>query len=140
MKIIPESHTDHSITPSQLEWLLGQLADRRAFTIETLELPASLGTVPCGLHGPAMGDEPVPSVEVTLSPRGKRDNLSRLCDRAPRQTRYVTVIGGPHGDEPCVLYTAFGGPLSPKEPTDPTLTEDEREKSIAFWSEHALSR
>jgi hypothetical protein len=39
---------------------------------------------------------------------------------------------------PCMLYTAFGGPLAPKEPGDPTLKDSEREESEKFWSQHAL--
>jgi hypothetical protein len=39
----------------------------------------------------------------------------------------------------CILYTAFGGPLTPKEPGDATLSGEERQESFKFWSQHALS-
>jgi hypothetical protein len=53
----------------------------------------------------------------------------------------ITVIGGPHLDDPCILYTAFGGPATPKEPGDPSLDGNliELAKSQAFWAEHALA-
>ena len=52
----------------------------------------------------------------------------------------MTVIGGPDGDDPCVLYTAFGGPAAPREPWDPSLDEAGWAASLAFWEAHALSR
>jgi hypothetical protein len=140
MKIIADSHLDHGLTQEQIDYLMAKLGHRDAFFIETVDLPPRLGTVPCGLHGPVMGDDPVPEAEVTYAQRGERPGASRLCDRAPRDWHCVTLIAGPHGGDPCVLYTAFGGPLAPKEPTDPTLTDDERAASEAFWAEHALSR
>lgn len=57
--------------------------------------------------------------------------------RAPRQVRTVTVIAGPHDGQPCVLFTAFGGPLAPQEPGDPGCKDPDA--SRAFWAEHALS-
>jgi hypothetical protein len=38
----------------------------------------------------------------------------------------------------CIVYTMFGGPLSPQEPGDPGCKDVEASKQ--FWSEHALSR
>lgn len=59
-----------------------------------------LGTVPCGLWGPIMGDPPIDEAEVQHAPRGNRAWTSRLVDRPARQTRAVTVIAGPH-EEKC---------------------------------------
>lgn len=140
MKITADSHSDHSLTQEQLDYLAKRFADRDSFFIETVGLPTRLGTVPCALHGPLVGDAPVPETEVVYETRGDREGASRLCDREPRQWHCITVIAGPHNGESCVLYTAFGGPLTPKEPTDPTLTEDERAESQTFWAQHALSR
>lgn len=134
-----DTHLDHGLLPQVVDYLMTRFADRAGFFIETIELPPDLGTVPCGLYGPAMGDAPVPSAEVVMRARPPREYTSRLVAMAPRPTRKVTVIAGPHDGLPCVLYTAFGGPLTPKEPNDPTLADDKREESIAFWSEHALS-
>ena len=59
MRIHEKSHTDH-LTPDQLAYIAYALAGRDdAFFIATLTLPAELGGVSCGLHGPAMGDGPV---------------------------------------------------------------------------------
>ena len=140
MKITDQSHTDHNITPAQMAYIMEKFGHRDAFFIETVDLPPRLGTVPCGLHGPLMGDDPVPESEVTYAQRGEREGDSRLCERATREVSQVTLIAGPAGDEPCILYTAFGGPLAPQEPTDPSLADEKREESEAFWKDHALTK
>lgn len=137
MKVVEASHVDHGLTEAQMAWLLDRFSDRDGFFKETVELPADLGTVPCGLHGPLMGDEPVPAHEVREAVRGTREWTSRLCDRPARQVRQVSVIAGPHGDESCVLYTAFGGPVALQEPGDPGCKDVEA--SEQFWAVHALS-
>jgi hypothetical protein len=133
-----DSHLDHNLTTEQIEHVMQCFADREAFFIETIELPEALGTVPCGLHGPLMGDEPVPESEVTHAARGTRAWTSRLIERTPRAVRTVTVIAGPHEEHACIAYTIFGGPLAPQEPGDPGCKN--AEASSAFWAEHALSR
>lgn len=114
----PDSHLDHSLTEAQLHYLLGRFADRGGFFLETIELPDDLGTIPCGLWGPLMGDPPIAEIDVVRAHRGTRAWASRLVARAARPTRQVTVIAGPHDGHPCVLYTAFGGPAAPQEPGD----------------------
>ena len=133
-----DSHVDHHLTADQLGYLLDRFADRDAFFLETIELPEQLGTVPCGLWGPIMGDPPVDEVEVCHAQRGTRAWTSRLVDRPPRPTRKVTVIAGPHDGSACVLYTAFGGPASPQEPGDPGCKDPGA--SATFWREHALAQ
>lgn len=137
MNITSASHLDHSLTAAQIAWIAERFAQRDAFFIESVVLPPSLGTVPCGLHGPKMGDDPIIDAECILVKRNERAWESRLCDRVTRPTSTVTVIAGPHGDDACVLYTAFGGPLAPQEPGDPSCKDVD--VSRAFWSEHALS-
>lgn len=144
MRQHPDSHLDHSLTAAQVAYLFEFFADRTAFFIETIELPEYLGTVPCGLYGPIMGDAPIEERWVDYHRRPPREYTSRVLRKheypggfpgpqAPyRKVQQVTVIAGPHGDEPCVLYTAFGGPLAPKEPNDPTLADDRRAESVAF--------
>lgn len=139
MKITNDSHTDHNLTPAIIQYLLTLFAVRDAFFIETVTLPEEFGTVPCGLHGPITGEPPVPETEVYYETRPPRTYTSRLCRRPSIQTRQVTVIAGPHENEACILYTAFGGPLSPKEPGDTTLSPEQRAESEKFWAEHALS-
>jgi hypothetical protein len=141
MKIVDESHLDHSLSEAQKAYLSEKFADRDEFFIETFELPEELGTVPCGLHGPTMGDEAITESEVTYAKRGDRDGSSRMVSLPTRETRMVSVIAGPHGEETCILYTAFGGPVAPKEPFDPSLKDDATalSESEDFWATHALS-
>ncbi len=129
-----DSHLDHALTRVQIKFILDLYPKRGELVIQTIELPAHLGLVPCGLHGPIMGDDPVPESEVVYKTRGTREGKSRLVDRIVRSTRLVTVISGPHDGLDCVLFTAFGGPQAPKEPF-----EDDSDESREFWSQHALS-
>jgi hypothetical protein len=141
-----DSHVDHALTEAQLEWILSLPAEPDTVTVQTVELPLHLGTVPCALYGPAMGDDPIPESAVQYERRGNREGESRMLAPyiepwsafptypEPRQVRTVTVISGPHDGRPCVLFTAFGGPQAPREPW-----EDDSEESAAFWREHALA-
>lgn len=166
LKITADSHLDHGLTVAQLAWVLKQFTDRDGFFIETVELPEDLGTVACTLRGPLMGDKPLTEAEVFYAPRGERPYKSRQHKWPPRETRKLSVIAGPHNGDNCVLYTAFGGPVTPREPADirrqleeleakrPALKfqgeehdklyaqiEDlrvKRAESDKFWSEHAL--
>lgn len=134
-----DSHVDHNLTQAQVQFILDRFKDREGDFIESFDLPPELGEVPCGLFGPEMGDEPVPEEEVLYQSRGSRKHSSRLVRRPPRSTRLVTVIAGPHDGLPCVWYTAFGGPVTPKEPGDQSHTDDSRDSSEAFWKQHALA-
>jgi len=133
-----DSHVDHGLTEGQLRYLLDRFADRKAFFLETIELPEQLGTVPCGLYGPIMDDPPIDEATVLHEHRGTRAWTSRLVARPMRPTRMVTVIAGPHEEHSCILYTAFGGPASPQEPGDPGCKDPVA--SAAFWREHALAK
>lgn len=135
LQTVEASHLDHGLSFGQSEWVLKQCGGRDGFFIEQLELPPDLGTVPCALVGPTVGDHPVPEHRVVYQTRGDRAWSSRMVRRALRPTRTVTVIAGPHGDNPCVLYTMFGGPLAPREVGDPEAGAD----SAQFWAEHALA-
>lgn len=121
-------------------WIERQFGDRQAFFIETVELPSHLGAIWCELHGPIVGEPPVTEDEVIYEARPGRAYVSRICRRAPFRQSLLTVIAGPHKGEPCVLYTAFGGPASPREVSDPTLPEADRAASVAFWAVHALGK
>lgn len=137
-----DSHRDHNLTDDHIAFILERFKYKTGAFIETVKLPDDLPGLPCALHGPIMGDEPIPSAHVVNWKRGTRSWTSRLCGRAPRLSRLVTVIGGPHDGHACVMFTAYGGPLAPREPDDPSIAASdtiEREESIAFWSEHALS-
>jgi len=138
MLITHESHLDHGLTGDQIAYILRRFRDETEFFNSTFELPETLGTVPCRLYGPTMGDAPVPEAEVVYEPRGDRSYPSRLVARPERRTRTVTVIAGPHGVFSCVLYTAFGGPSAPREPADPAAQGCEA--SAVFWRDHALAK
>ncbi len=135
-----------------------KFGDRNAFFKETFELPPEFGTVPCALVGPAVGMPPISEDDVYYIIRGGRKIASRMWSGpidpsftpsvgdAPRylapiqpQVRMLTVIAGPHKDEPCVLYTAYGGPLAPRSPGDNDIASwEELLESREFWSKHAL--
>jgi hypothetical protein len=163
-----DSHVDHGLTEAQLHYLLERFAGRDSFFIDTLTLPRRLGTVPCGLYGPVMGDPAIGADEVSYERRGERVWDSRMIDLPARQQHEVTVIAGPHEEwckrcgpeggawnmlhaascpdcngtqkiqHTCILYTAFGGPAAPQEPGDPGCKDPEA--SATFWRDHALSR
>lgn len=139
LTITKDSHLDHGLSLEHVQWLLERFGDRDAFFIETVELPEGLTGLSCGLHGPLMGDDPIEEDEVAYECRGDRSEPSRTCPRPARTSSQVTVIAGPHGDLSCLLYTVYGGPCAPREPADPSLSPEDREDSIAFWREHALS-
>jgi len=132
------SHLDHGLTEAQIRYIFDQCADRKAFFIATIELPEDLGTVPCGLYGPLMGDPPIVEEEVSYEKRGTRAWTSRLVEKPLRPTREVTVIGGPHDGHECILYTCYGGPLALQEPGDPGCKDPAA--SATFWREHALAK
>jgi len=94
-----DSHVDHGLTEGQLHYLLDRFAERASFFIETISLPSDLGTAPCGLYGPMMGDAAIGEDEVTYARRGTRAWDSRLIDLPLRQQHDVTVIAGPHEEE-----------------------------------------
>ena len=95
-----DSHIDHGLTEAQLQYVLERFAARNEFFIETITLPGELGTVPCGLYGPLMGDAPTSPSLVRHVARGDRTWSSRLVDLPPRQQYELTVIAGPH-EETC---------------------------------------
>jgi hypothetical protein len=147
-----DSHLDHALTGAQVDFVLGLSAAEGELTIQTVELPEGLGTVPCGLYGPIMGDAPVSDSDCVMAVRGERKGPSRLLKGAhpaaeigtagpqPRQVRTVTAISGPHDGESCVLFTAIGGPQAPREPFEFEAddTSDAAQESRKFWAEHAL--
>ena len=96
--------------------------------------------MPCSLRGPLVGDLQI-LTDCRWENRGGREYPSRLCNLPALRSRTITVIAGPHEGIACALYTAFGGPLAPKEIGDPTLEPgtDAYRESVTFWTEHALS-
>lgn len=142
MIITADSHLDHGLTVAHIAYLLKEFQGRTEFFRTTVDLPPELDAVPCGLYGPTTDHAPVRdgSDPVHYARRGDRSYNSRLVKWPLRQTRQLSVIAGPHNGHTCVLYTAFGGPISPREPLDPSITSDtEKAESEAFWADHALA-
>lgn len=136
-----DSHLDHALTSAQLSWLLNNAEARPG--PQTLRLPHELGGVPCALIGPATAHAPVADAETCAQVRGKRPYASRVftADAARARRLFdlpyvheVTIIVGEHDGHPLVLFTAFGGPLAPREVGDPASDEASR----TFWAQHAL--
>jgi len=146
LTITSASHLDHNATVGHLAFILKHFGDRTGFFAETVQFPrVDLPALPCSLRGPAVGLDPVPDNHVVMQTRPGRSYPSRVILPAympewhwDLPTNRLTVIAGPHEGLPCMLYTAFGGPLAPKEPGDPSLSNDERAASEAFWAFHAL--
>ena len=141
LKVIPDSHTDH-YPAATIEHIVKRFQSKEGggFFIETFELPEGMeGT--CKLHGPATGEKPVTDEEAEMLPREGRDGESRFCKREGTQTRVCTVVAGPEGEDSLVLYTAYPGPVAPREPDDGSLeTPEEIQESKDFWAQHALSQ
>lgn len=142
MKLIPESHVDHALTPEQLAFVLGVDAPDGDIYVQTIEMPEELGTLPCALYGPLMGDAPVTDAFVTMKVRGDRKGPSRMVDGRGRQTRLVTIVSGPGPVDPCVLYTSYGGPDMPREPFEfaDDDTSEQAQESREKWATHALCK
>jgi hypothetical protein len=135
-----ESHLDH-VPAVVIDHILERFQDSTGFFIKTFQLPDQLPMLENALHGPACGDEPIPESEVHYAARPGREWTSRLVKRPKRLTRTCTVIAGESasGAGDCVLYTVFGGPVSPREVNDPYRKADEETASREFWAKHALS-
>jgi hypothetical protein len=141
LTIHADSHLDHGLTEAHIAFIVERFADKSEFFIETFDLPETLSPLKSALYGPLAGDAAVVESDVRYAKRGERDGETRLVDLPQRETRTMTVIAGPHGGEPCILFTSYGGPCAPREPFDPSLAGDEKAlaESKAFWAEHALA-
>ena len=153
LSIHTDSHTDHGIPEIVVGYMLARFKDRDSFFVETVAYPESADSSDCGHEVLRLKAIPLPAVPCDLhldvpesecrhAPRGGREYSSRLCDRAPRMVREITIVAGPHPEDPgagMVVFTMYGGPVAPQEPTDPRLPEDKRAESEAFWAHAALS-
>ena len=139
MIITKDSHLDHGLTAAHIALITDRFASKEApFFIETVTIPVELPALLCDLYGPLMGDASVAETDVTYAVRGSRPGASRLVVRPKRSTLKLTIVGGMHEGQ-CILFTAYGGPVAPREPFDPSLSPEEKVASEAFWAEHALA-
>lgn len=142
--ITADSHLDHDgVTLKHIQVILDLFKGRDAFFKETLAASQfGLSSLPCGLLGPAVGEPPVEERFVTYRRRGPRTWESRMITVpcSPKTSNLMTVVAGPDDkNNACVLYTIYGGPISPRELGDPSMHESEIELSRQFWSKHALA-
>lgn len=149
MKIISQSHLDHSLTQAHIDFIMKHWALIRVpsglvgqdVTPVMVELPAELESLPCGLVGPSTGFPAVSDENdsVTYHVRKGRKWASRMIDQQVHMTRTLTYIVGHYNGEE-VLFTAYGGYCAPREPGDTSLnTMEEITLSRKFWAEHALT-
>lgn len=139
LETVQSSHLDHGLSAAHLEWVLEVFSGKTGLFKETVLLPRYLPDLKCALHGPISGTPPVHEDEAIWMSRGTRSYRSRMCKRPAISTRLVSVIGGPYKNRPCVLYTAFGGPMAEKEVNEPELLPSEKSRAASFWAEHALT-
>lgn len=140
MIITKDSHLDHGLSAAHIALILQRFGDVNTFTLTTIDIPDDLPPVPCALFGPIMGDDPIPEAEVTYEKRGNRAGESRMWKHSlDRKVHKLSVIIGEHEGQ-IILFTAFGGPVAPREPWDPSLSDKERAESEAFWKVHALAK
>lgn len=141
-------HRDHDLTEHALDRAEDALTDALSgapdgeVRVAVFTLDADEPGIPCGLHGPAMGDTPVRDFEVQMVARGTRPWPSRMlhCGALPRTVWFGAVVGRSHNGS-VEVFTAYGGPIAPREPQDPSMTDEaERAYSRAFWAVHALTR
>jgi len=81
MRLNEVSHINENISEKQIEYVLSMFEDRTGSFVDTVTLPYRLGMVSHGSE-----EEPVKSA-------------------------VITVIAGPHKDEPCVLFVAYPGEI-----------------------------
>ena len=77
----------------------------------------------------------------TLKRAGRAIDTTTVFGIRPIETSIITIglANDVKVDGKNKMFTAFYGPLAPKEPTDPTLSDAEREEAVKFWSKHALT-
>lgn len=140
------SHLDHGLSEAVISHVRGRYLNHCGsgeVWIDVIQLPPGLGTVPCALQGPLTGLHPIHELEVTYKIRGDRKWASRTVSPLlypVKQSKYLTIIGGPDDDGEEILYTAHGGPHAPREPGDPAIESwSELVNSRSFWAVHALT-
>jgi len=157
ISIHKDSHLDHGIPQCVVDHVRKHFKDRTEFFVETIEYPeeetlctslnnwqnpgqpyqSRLPPIPCGLHFD------VPESEVYYDKRGEREWESRLTCKPLRMVREVTIVAGPHPDQPeagMILFTMYGGPAAPREPGDPSLEGEALEEAKKFWKTAALAQ
>lgn len=95
----------------------------------------------CALRGPSVGDQPIGDEQTYMATRGDRKGPSRMTNLPSLEADSMVVIGSVDGDE-ITIYTAYGTvgeTVAPREPWDPSLSDEDKRVSTLFWAKHALS-
>jgi hypothetical protein len=129
-------HADHGLSEEHLRQAERELV-KHGYGLHVLNFPVET-PAPSDLYGPAAGDSPVLDSEVQMIRRGERRGASRMVARPSRPWHSITVVGLVEMDK-TLVFTAYGGPIAPREPWDTSMTPAERRESEEFWAEHALA-
>ena len=133
-------HADHGLSDRELAIVI-EVARQAAkgLFIKVIEIQHETH-LKSALMGPSVGDEPIGDEHplVYYSVRGNRPTPSKMYNEVGRKATHLVVIG--MGEE--AVFTAYGtekGIVAPREPWDPSLSDEERKASEAFWAVHALA-
>jgi hypothetical protein len=130
-------HADHGLTQDDHNHIRNVIENDEAigdgFFISQVSVNSE---VPCGLYGPAMGDDEIKEANIIYSTRGERLWPDRLVHKPFRPVDYVQVIGIKDG-EGFEIFTIYGGPEAPQNPEDPNCADVASAKE--WWSKHALA-
>jgi hypothetical protein len=129
-------HADHGLADEHLRQAERELV-RAGHGLHVLNFSVEV-PVRSALYGPAAGDSPVSDGDAVMVRRGERRGLSRMVARPCRPWHSLTVVGVVELDTVHV-FTAYGGPIAPREPWDSSMTAQEQGESAEFWAEHALA-
>ena len=132
-------HADHGLSQTELAIVKEVARGAKGFFIKVIEIQHQTN-LKSALMGPSVGDDPLGDQHplVYYSVRGTRAHPSKMVNEVGRKATHLVVIG--MGGE--AVFTAYGtenGIVAPREPWDPSLSDEEREVSQAFWAVHALA-
>lgn len=120
------------VSVSDLHWGVEEIELTPPFGFYTVELPGIMGGINVCV-------ETTESDDIRMECREGRDFPSRMVyGREPDSTSTITIGICTDDDGLETVFTAFYGPLAPKELSDPNLTDEERPEAEAFWANHAL--
>lgn len=133
-------HADHGVSSDLMTWAVNTVKPT-GFFATTLTIPAEEPDLTNNLYGPASGDAPIKGQVIVRDVNDVSRGATPFVDAPPRPTRLLTIIGMVGEDNTVSIFTAYGGPLAERVPSDPSLREDPvgREIATKFWEEHALS-
>lgn len=136
------AHDDHGLSEEHLRLIDERLSEwDGSFVLIHTQIPEGYPPLPSALYGPAAGDAAITEGQVVYKKRGGRAFPSRLIELPNRPARNMVIVAGPGRGGP-IIYTAYGtqaDSVSPREPWDKSMNDEERAEAEAFWSKHALS-